>query len=216
MIGPGTYIFPNGTQQHGEYIVVEEEVEDDSDTGKGKDGEAENWSRTTKQVKIKWVSRSGDAQPVTIVKKETMINWLALHAQDNQPTRTFLRIQNLGANWIHDSRKRYAARCSCEDRINRWQALQTQRNQFASTFTLAKKHRRILKWMDDSQTPNGIQHCSEKRDLHIDTNIYVSAHFFKGTIRGFYESRLLAVYRRISCLLPPSIQFVFLRFLEIN
>ena len=73
MIGPGTYIFPNGTQQHGEYIVVEEEAEDDSDTGKGKDGEAENWART-KQVKIKWVSRSGDAQPVTIVRKETMIN----------------------------------------------------------------------------------------------------------------------------------------------
>ena len=74
MIGPGTYIFPNGTQQHGEYIVVEEEVDDPSETGKGKDhGETENRGRT-KQVKIKWISRSGNAPPYTVVKKETMIN----------------------------------------------------------------------------------------------------------------------------------------------
>ena len=73
MIGPGTYIFPNGTQQHGEYIVVEEELEDPIETGKGKDGETDNRSRT-KQVKIKWISRSSDVPPVTVVKKETIIN----------------------------------------------------------------------------------------------------------------------------------------------
>ena len=74
MIGPGTYIFPNGTQQHGEYIVVEEELEEPLETFKGKDGDTEHRSRT-KQVKIKWISRNGDVPPVTIVKKETIINW---------------------------------------------------------------------------------------------------------------------------------------------
>ena len=74
MIGPGTYIFPNGTQQHGEYIVVEEELEEPLETFKGKDGETEHRSRT-KQVKIKWISRNGDVPPVTVVKKETIINW---------------------------------------------------------------------------------------------------------------------------------------------
>lgn len=74
MIGPGTYIFPNGTQQHGEYIVVEEEIEEVNETGKGKnDNDTENRSRT-KQVKIKWISKSGDTPPVTVVKKETLIN----------------------------------------------------------------------------------------------------------------------------------------------
>ena len=73
MIGPGTYIFPNGTQQHGEYIVVEEELEEPLEAFKGKDGETEHRSRT-KQVKIKWISRNGDVPPVTIVKKETIIN----------------------------------------------------------------------------------------------------------------------------------------------
>ena len=73
MIGPGTYIFPNGTQQHGEYIVVEEELEEPLETFKGKDGETEHRSRT-KQVKIKWISRNGDVPPVTVVKKETIIN----------------------------------------------------------------------------------------------------------------------------------------------
>lgn len=73
MIGPGTYIFANGTQQHGEYIVVEEEL-DDLEVPKGKnDSENDNRSRT-KQVKIKWISRNGDAPPVTVVKKETIIN----------------------------------------------------------------------------------------------------------------------------------------------
>ena len=73
MIGPGTYIFANGTQQHGEYIVVEEELED-LEVPKGKnDSENDNRSRT-KQVKIKWISRNGDAPPVTVVKKETIIN----------------------------------------------------------------------------------------------------------------------------------------------
>ena len=73
MIGPGTYIFANGTQQHGEYIVVEEELED-FELPKGKnDSENENRSRT-KQVKIKWISRNGDTPPVTVVKKETVIN----------------------------------------------------------------------------------------------------------------------------------------------
>ena len=73
MIGPGTYIFANGTQQHGEYIVVEEELED-LEVPKGKnDSENDNRSRT-KQVKIKWISRNGDAPPVTVVKKETVIN----------------------------------------------------------------------------------------------------------------------------------------------
>ena len=77
MIGPGTYIFPNGTQQHGEYIVVEEELEEPLETFKGKDGETEHRSRT-KQVKIKWISRNGDVPPVTVVKKETIINWPVL------------------------------------------------------------------------------------------------------------------------------------------
>ena len=73
MIGPGTYLFPNGMQQHGEYIVVEEELEEPLETFKGKDGETEHRSRT-KQVKIKWISRNGDVPPVTVVKKETIIN----------------------------------------------------------------------------------------------------------------------------------------------
>ena len=53
--------------------MVEEELEDPIETGKGKDGETDNRSRT-KQVKIKWISRSGDVPPVTVVKKETIIN----------------------------------------------------------------------------------------------------------------------------------------------
>ena len=53
--------------------MVEEEIEEPSEPGKGKDGETENRSRT-KQVKIKWISRTGDAPPITVVKKETMIN----------------------------------------------------------------------------------------------------------------------------------------------
>lgn len=184
MIGPGTYIFPNGTQQHGEYIVVEEEAEDDSDTGKGKDGEAENWART-KQVKIKWVSRSGDAQPVTIVRKETMINWLALHALENRPTRTFLCVQNLGANWMHDSQKRYAAQCSCEERFydGKHRATNSQAR------SLKWRHPRILRgWMiRRGKTAFNIEvkrePCTECSNTQI--SMYQHLSFQKGPLNSF-------------------------------
>ena len=95
MIGPGTYIFANGTQQHGEYIVVEEELED-FELPKGKnDSENENRSRT-KQVKIKWISRNGDTPPVTVVKKETVINYLIKFQSPSQALSTLQRRESLG------------------------------------------------------------------------------------------------------------------------
>ena len=72
MLGPGTYIFPNGCQQHGEYVIVEDEPDeneketDDSETDRGV---------KTRQMKIKWISRGGLHSPVTVIKKETLINW---------------------------------------------------------------------------------------------------------------------------------------------
>lgn len=69
MLGPGTYIFPNGSQQHGEYIVVEEDIEDDNSHDK-----EDNEKSRTKQLKIKWISHGGVHPPVTVVKKETAIN----------------------------------------------------------------------------------------------------------------------------------------------
>jgi hypothetical protein len=69
MLGPGTYIFPNGSQQHGEYIVVEEELQDDYNQDIG-----EMEKSRTKQLKIQWISHGGIHPPITIVKKETVIN----------------------------------------------------------------------------------------------------------------------------------------------
>ena len=76
MLGPGTYVFPNGCQQHGEYVITEEELEDDKNKAPDvqDESEAKRKRSHTKQLKFKWISHEGSQAPITVVRKETLIN----------------------------------------------------------------------------------------------------------------------------------------------